>query len=43
MDYLKELNGEGWERLGGFEKVSIKSQINCSVRYEDNMIFKFVE
>lgn len=41
MDYLKQLNGEDWQRLGGFERLTIKANVNHENGYEDNMIFRF--
>ncbi|MBS9780657.1 MAG: hypothetical protein KGV51_08530 [Moraxellaceae bacterium] len=41
MDYLKELDGDDWERLGNYAKIAFNSQLNHQVKYEDNMIFKF--
>ncbi len=41
MDYLKELDGEDWERLGNYDKMTLTSRLNHQVKYEDNMIFKF--
>lgn len=41
LDYLKRLDGEDWQRLGGFERVTIQAHINHENRYEDNMIFRF--
>ncbi len=43
MNYLQKLDGEDWQRLGGFEKVSIRAHLNHNVSYEDNMLFKFNE
>lgn len=41
LDYLKRLDGDDWQRLGGFERVTIQSQVNHENKYEDNMIFRF--
>lgn len=41
MDYLKMLDGEDWERLGEYNKLSINTSLNKNSSYEDNMIFKF--
>ncbi len=41
MEYLKKLDSEDWQRVGGFEKVSIRAHLNHNVSYEDNMIYKF--
>ncbi|ELA08744.1 hypothetical protein MOMA_09301 [Moraxella macacae 0408225] len=41
MDYLKDCEPVMWERIGGFEKVSVQSYVNYTSEYEDNMIFKF--
>lgn len=42
MDYLKMLDGEDWERLGGYHKLSINTTLNVNSSYEDNMIYRFV-
>lgn len=41
LDYLKQLNGEDWQRLGGFERVIIQAHVNHERAYEDNMIYRF--
>lgn len=41
LEYLKQLNGEDWERLGGFERVVIQAHVNHERAYEDNMIYRF--
>lgn len=41
LDYLKQVNGADWERLGGFERVVINAQLNYQNAYEDNMIYRF--
>lgn len=41
MDYLKEQNGNDWQRLGNYKKLSIIASVNCSSKYEDHMIYKF--
>lgn len=41
LDYLKQLDGEDWERLGGFERVVIQAHVNHERAYEDNMIYRF--
>lgn len=41
MDYLKQLDGEDWGRLGGFERVTIQAHLNHDSKYEDNMIYRF--
>ena len=41
LDYLKQLNGDDWQRLGGFERVTIQAHVNHERAYEDNMIYRF--
>lgn len=41
MDYLKQLGGEDWQRLGGFERVTLQACLNYNGRYEDNMLYRF--
>lgn len=41
FDYLKNLNGDDWQRLGGFERVTIQAHVNHERAYEDNMIYRF--
>nr|WP_312538940.1 DNA adenine methylase [Moraxella sp. CTOTU47616] len=41
LDYLKQLNGDDWERLGCFERVTIQAHVNHERAYEDNMIYRF--
>ena len=41
LDYLKQLNGEDWQRLGGFERVILQAHVNHERAYEDNMIYRF--
>lgn len=41
MDYLKYLDGEEWQRLGDYQKVSLKAYPSSNSWYEDNMIYRF--
>lgn len=41
LDYLKQLNNDDWQRLGGFERVTIQAHVNHERAYEDNMIYRF--
>ncbi len=41
MDYLQEYNPKLWQKIGNFKKISVNSNLNYSIKYEDNMIFKF--
>lgn len=41
LDFLKQLNGDDWNRLGGFERVKINTNLNYQKYYEDNMIYRF--
>lgn len=42
MDYLKDCEPVRWERIGGFQKISIKTHVNHNSEYEDNMIYRFL-
>lgn len=41
LDYLKQLNGDDWQRLGGFKRLTIQAHLNYQRSYEDNMIYRF--
>ena len=41
LDYLKQLNNDDWQKLGGFERVTIQAHVNHERAYEDNMIYRF--
>ena len=43
-DYLQLVIGDclpGWERLAGYQTISVKSTLNQAAQYEDNLIYKF--
>lgn len=41
LDYLKAQNGDDWQRLGNYKKLSITTTVNRASKYEDHMIYKF--
>ncbi len=41
MDYLQQYEHNLWQKIGNFEKFSLKSHLNKNINYQDNMIFKF--
>lgn len=41
MAYLKTYEPYEWERLGGFDTISINASVNYSANYEDHMLVKF--
>ncbi|MFB2538796.1 DNA adenine methylase [Acinetobacter sp. c3-l95] len=41
MDYLKQLDGDDWQRLGNYERLTIEAHLNHQNQYEDNMLYKF--
>ena len=41
LDYLKAQNGDDWQRLGNYKKLSITTTVNRASKYEDQMIYKF--
>jgi len=43
-DYLQLVIGDrlpGWERLAGYQTISVKSTLNQAAQYEDNLVYKF--
>lgn len=40
MNFVIKHKLEGWQRLTDYERVVVKSSINHSAKYEDNMIYK---
>lgn len=41
MAYLERYEPSTWERVGGFERVVVKTTLNKGAEYEDNLIFRF--
>lgn len=41
MDYLQQYDAHAWQRLGEFTKISVKTHLNKTAKYEDNLIYRF--
>lgn len=41
LDFLQEYDSRIWERVGNYEIVSLKAQMNKNSSYEDHMIYRF--
>lgn len=41
MAFLEQYEPSVWERVGGFERVAVKANVNNGVSYEDNILSKF--
>ncbi len=41
LAYLKKFDPQAWNRIGGYQRISIVAKLNNTSKYEDNMIYKF--
>lgn len=41
MGYLEQYEPDTWGRIGGFERIAVKTAVNKGAVYEDNMLVKF--
>lgn len=41
MKYIEKYDAQTWERVGGFETISIQATLNPYSTYEDNMLYRF--
>lgn len=41
LDFLREHDSRAWQRVGNYETISLKAQMNKNSSYEDHMIYRF--
>lgn len=41
LDFMIETRQAGWERFANYQKISIRTSLNKTTKYEDNLVFKF--
>lgn len=41
MAYIEQYEPDTWQRVGGFERIAVKANLNKNASYEDNMLVRF--